>query len=208
MKNKLFVALIGLIVLSAFNGAPRYFTGRIDFVYSFQDAQGKDITAQMAALVGGGQQYFVDEGNYKSFTDKGRFQQLYRSDSNIYYQGLPDQSIRKIDASSGASQVFTVKKLADHETIAGYDCEAVEINTDDGTTTYYYSEKIKLNPSLYKRHAFGDWNRILEATGGALPLKFEMINMRQGFIVWTATATSVKAGRVSGKEFEVPEGNR
>lgn len=206
MKNTIPAALLCVIVLTSFSHAPRYFTGRIDFVYTFHDAQGNDVTEKMAPFAGRGQQYFVNEGNYKSLTDKGRFQLLYRSDSNILYQAvLPGQPIQRIDAATGASETFFVRKLTEHETVAGYDCEAVEINTDTGTTTYYYSPKITVNPLLYKRHAYGDWNRVLEATGGALPLKYSMINMKQGFMVWTITATSVKEGELNGAAFELPK---
>lgn len=201
-KNLSFILIV--LFFSSLQYPTNYFTGKIVYKYQFEDAKGNDITDAMAKVIGKEQHYFINEKNYKAYDEKGNLLQLYNSDSNNYYQITKDKAVQKIDASIATSQIFTVKKLKIKETIAGYSCNAIEVITDDATTTYFYAPTIKINADVYKKHNYGEWNKILKATNGSLPLKFSMINHKQGFITWTCTAVSIKKQKLTEEDFDIP----
>jgi hypothetical protein len=182
----------------------KYFTGKIVYKYQFKDANGTDITDAMVNVIGKEQHYFVNDKNYKAYDEANNLLQLYNSDSNFYYQIAKDKSVQKIDASISTSKIFTIKKLKTKEKVADYVCNIVEVITDDATTTYYYSPLIKINPLVYRKHQYGEWNKIMKATNGSLPLKFKMINHKQGFLTWVSSAFLVQPKQLSDSDFNLP----
>lgn len=65
-----------------------------------------------------------------------------------------------------------------------------------------------MNPTVYQKHAYGDWNKVLKATNGAIPLKFKMIMHKQGFLVWTCTAFEVKKELLKDEDFQIKTLNK
>jgi hypothetical protein len=204
MMRKISLLLICIIALFAFKQPTDFFTGKIIYKYQFTDAKGNDITGAMAEFTGKEQHYFINGRNYKAYDEKGNLQQLYNSDSNSYYQIAKNKSGQKIDASIPTSKIFTLNKLDIKEEIAGYTCSAIEVITDDATTTYFYTPSVKVSPAVYQKHNFGEWNKVLQATDGALPLKFKMINKKMGSIVWVSTAIQISKQKLPDNLFELP----
>jgi hypothetical protein len=203
MKKILLLLFVACSTLS-FKKQANYFTGKIIYKYQFKDAQGKDITDAMAKVLGREQHYFISEKNYKVCDEENNTLQLYNSDSNTNYQIAKDKTAQKTDASIITSEIFTVTRLKTKEKIAGYNCSSIQVITDDATTTYFYNPAIKINSKVYIKHNLGEWNKVLKATGGALPLKFKMINHKQGFITWVSTAIDIKREVLSENIFNLP----
>jgi hypothetical protein len=202
--NQFLLGISLLITLLSFQNVKKpYFAGEIIYEYGFTDANGNDISKNFAALIGKGQHYYINEKNYKALDEHGNLIELYNSDSNTYYRVLNDKSLKKIDASISTSTIFIVKRLKIKEQVAGYVCNAIEVTTDEATTTYFYSDSIKISPIVYRKHNYGEWKKILTATNGCLPLKFQMINNKQGFIVWTSIATVISKQPLSNSSFKI-----
>jgi hypothetical protein len=203
MKKILCLFLL-LIFLSSFIPAPVFFTGKIIYKYSYTDLQGKDISGKMAPILGREQHYFIDNKNYRALNERGQYIQLYTSATNTYYY-FRGQAVQKIDASTPTSKKVIITKSPKKEKIAGFDCIALQMETDNSTIVYYYSEKVKIDPKTYAKHHFGEWNRYLEASGGALPLKFVMTDHTNKYI-WISTASEVNKKELLPADFKFPDG--
>lgn len=192
-----------LILVFSFSSDKNYFVGKIHYIYSFTDLNGNDITEKMAPFYGKEAYYYINEKNYKSTDEKNNFEQLYNSKTNLYYHFTVDNTAFKIDAATVTDKKFDVKKLNTKEKIAGYDCSAIEVETTNETTLYYFSEVIKTKAKTFSGHNFGGWNKYLKATKGAITLKYVMTN-REAKWIWTAMATEVSPMVLTEKDFEYP----
>lgn len=181
------------------------FTGEIQYKYSFTDLQGNDITAQAAPALGLKQHYFVTDSNYKSYNETNVITQLYNSNSNTYYGFWKDKTAHRIDALTRTSQQYKVTKLDRKEKILGYDCIAIQVETDNTNTVYYYSPFLRIDYKAYAKHNFGEWNNYLKATNGALSLKYIITNPQKGY-VWTVVAEKITGMKLKAKDFEFPKG--
>jgi len=201
--KKLILLFTFLVTLTALKTKEELFTGKILYKYSFTDLQGNDINNKLIPYLGSEQHYFIDNKNYKTL-NQDKLQQLYNSETNQYYYFTDTNAAQKIDGSKPTSQKFTITKLETTEKIAGYACKAIQIETDEAITIYYFSPQIKTDKNVFAKHSFGEWNKYLEATDGALALKYIMTNKKQGFI-WTSTATEIAKLKLTAKDFSLPE---
>ncbi|WP_162056483.1 hypothetical protein [Pontibacter pamirensis] len=200
--KKLVLLFTVFVALAAFKVIVKPFTGKILYRYSFKDLQGNDINEKLVPYLGSEQHYFIDNKNYKSLY-QGKLQQLYNSETNAYYF-IPDgRSAQKLDGSQPTSQIFKVTPLNKTEKVAGYSCKAIQVETDNATTVYFYSPEIRTDKKVFSKHGFGEWNKYLEATDGALALKFVMTDKKNGF-VWTSTATEVSKMDFGTGDFVLP----
>ena len=202
--NKFFLALAIVFTLSSAISIPPPFTGKIQYKYSFSDLEGKDITEKAALVLGREQHYFVSDSNYKSHDESNNITQLYDSRTNTYFGFWKNQTAHRIDALTRTSQKYMIRKLDKTETILGYKCRAIQVETDETSTVYYYSPLLRINPKGFSKHNFGDWNRYLEATDGALSLKYVITNLKKGY-VWTIQATKITKMQLGAGDFEFPK---
>ena len=203
--KKLASLICTIAILSSFAPANEMFMGKIIYKNSATDMAGNDITAAVAPYVGFEQHYYIDGKNYKSTDEKGNLRELFHSSDNIYYSIGPDNMAEKIDASTNGATSIKVNKLDKKEKIAGYDCVSIQIVTEKSDITFFYSPLLKTDAKAFSKHAYGEWDKYMEASGGALPLKFIYSDAKSGFIL-TSTATSVTKMTLLAKDFELPEG--
>jgi hypothetical protein len=204
MKKYLLILALATALTSATPGASN-FTGKIEYKYSFTNLDGKDITSDKGSEIGFEQHYFVSDSNYKSYDEENNITQLYDSRSNTYYGFRKDKTSRRIDALYRSSQQYIITKLDKKETILGYECKAIRVETDNTSTVYYYSPQLKIDIKAFTKHNFGDFNKYLETTGGALALKYVITYPKEGFI-WTILAEKVTPMKLEAKDFEYPKG--
>ncbi len=204
MKKSLLLLALGLALTSAIPDGSN-FTGKIGYKYSFTDLDGKDITSNKGSELGFEQYYFVSDSNYKSYDEENNITQLYDSRSNTYYGFWKDKTSQRIDALYRSSQQYIITKLDKKETILGYKCKAIRVETDNASTVYYYSPQFKIDIKGFAKHNFGDLNKYLETTDGALALKYVITYPKEGFI-WTILAEKVTPMKLEAKDFEYPKG--
>lgn len=201
--RKLLAITILTFVLTSFISDKDTFVGKILYKYSFTDLKGNDITDKIAPYFGREQHYFVDNSNYKAYDEKNAWMQLYNSETNSYYYFNKDNTAKKYDGATQTSKKFIVNKLDKKEKVAGYDCESIQVETDNATTIYFFNKMIKTDLKNFSKHNFGEWNRYLEATDGALSLKFVMTDHKNGYI-WTSVATEVSKQNLTSSDFIFP----
>lgn len=204
MKKFLLALAIANVLSSTTPDLPP-FTGKIQYNYSFSDLQGNDITTMTTELHGREQHYFVNDRNYKSYDESNNITQLYNGLTNTYYGFWKDKTAHRIDALTRTSQQYIITRQNKTEMIQGYECSAIEVKTDESTTLYYYSPLLRINPNGFLKHNFGDWNRYLKATNGALSLKYVITNHKKGY-VWTILAMEISRMNLKETDFKFPKG--
>ena len=158
----------------------------------------------MTPYFGREQHYFIGRESYKAFDESSNWVQLYNSKTNTYYYFNKDKSVQKIDGLTKTSQKVVVTKLDKQESIAGYDCKSVRIDADNTSTIHYYCPSIKTTSSIFAKHNFGNWNTYLEATNGALSLKFVLTDRKNGYIM-TAVAKEITKMGLNENDFKLPD---
>jgi len=203
--KKLFAYTVLLTLLVSFQSDNDIFVGEIFYKYSFTDLNGNDMEDKLAPYFGLEQHYYIDGKNYKALDENNNWVQLYHGDDNIFNFFSKDKTAQKIDGSTQTSKKIIVTKLDIKETIAGYECNAVQIETDNEKTIHFYCPSLKTDPKSFAKHNLGEWNKYLDATGGALSLKHIVTNYEYSYI-WTSVATEVNKMPLTAKDFEFPPG--
>ena len=198
--KKLFVAASVLLCSFTMAADGPWFSGKIVYHNAFATLDGQDITDKLSPLFGNENLYYISGDNYKAYTEKKQLLELYNGSTNKFQIFLNGQATT-MDAATGAAGAV-VKPLSEKATIAGYSCQSLEIDADGSSTVYYFSPKLRVNPELYSKHLMGDWATYLKASKGALPLKFVVINNKQGYKM-VSEATSVEAMTLAADEFTV-----
>jgi hypothetical protein len=201
--KKPFLFLFLLVLGSSFVPETGLFTGKIIFQNTFTDLKGNDITAQLAPYFGREQHYFIDGKNYKAYNENGNWVQLYQGATNSYYYFSTNMTAKRMDASLETSTQFKVTPIGQTGRVAGYDCHMLRTDTDKASTVFYYSPAIRINQTAFEKHNFGDWNKFLKASDGALALKFVMTDTKNGFI-WTSEAKIITRQKLAEAEFLFP----
>lgn len=202
--KKLITIFALYISITSFKSDSNLFVGKILYKYSFTDLKGNDISENLAPFIGREQHYFIDNYNYKAYDEKDNLVQLYNSYTNSYYYFNKDKTAKKFDGATQTSQKHVVTKLGIKENIAGYDCEAIQVETDNAIIIYYFNKSLKTNPKNFSKHNFGEWNKYLEATEGSLSLKYIMKDIINGYI-WTSVATEVSPQNLKPEDFLFPK---
>lgn len=202
MKRVVLFCLL-LIIGSSFVPDTNLFVGKIVYQNTFTDLKGNDITARMAPYFGREQHYFTDGKNYKAYNESGFWVQLYQSASNSYFYFSTNKTAKKMDAGLQTSSQFKVTQMKETGRVAGYDCHMLKTETEKGSTIFYFSPGIRVDQTAFEKHSFGDLNKLLKATDGALYLKFVMTDPKSGFI-WTSEAKIITRQKLSSAEFLFP----
>ena len=202
MREKRCTVRVGfylLIAITCSSCSQHYFEGKILYNYQYLDKEGKDITDRMKEVGGAEQHYFINARNYKSKNEKNQLTQLYNSATNQYYFNV-GLELQMVDAAKEFPEKNESKPLKGKQAILDIPCRSLQVISEVGVTTYFYSKKIKVDPGPFSKHRFGNWNNYLSMTKGALPLKFIV-----AFERYTLTATAVKITpmKLSDAGFEV-----
>ncbi len=194
-----FQVLFLFIICISCKRETEFFTGEILYNYSFSELNGKDITEQMVRYYGRENHFFINAKNYKSYNENSKITGLYNSSSNTYYMFLENNSVEKLDASKVTTSSPLVTKLPEKEKVLGYECSAINIESDSRTITYYYSPKVKVNPKPFLHHKLNEWGLFLIASDGALPLKWVETDLVG--IIRTAVAVKIRPVQLNDSDF-------
>jgi hypothetical protein len=159
---------------------------------------------QLNAMMGTKQEYSMKGGNYKSVFNGSFVQsQLYRqADNKMYMKMGNDEALYWTDGATNKDEVVDFKILKNQEEILGVMCDALVVTSKTNKVTVYFNSKYKIDPTLFKGHAYGNWNFIIEKTK-ALPLKTLLENAQFSL---TSIAQEVKPAKVSDETFALPAG--
>ena len=179
-----------------------WFSGKIVYHNTFKTLAGDDISAKLGPVFGLDDPYYISDNNYKMYTENKQLVELYTGATNQFRFYMNGKEAAALDAATGTPG--TVKLLAKTATITDYPCQSLQIaNEAEGTTTvYFYAPKLRVNPEGFAKHAMGDFYTFLKASNGAVPLRIEVTNTKQGFTM-VSEATAVQAMPLTAADFTV-----
>ncbi len=193
--------LFGALVAADFTSPPAgpYFSGKIVYHNTFKALTGEDLNARLGPMLGLDDPYYIADDSYKMYTENKQLVELYTGSTNQFRFYLNGKETA-LDAATGTPG--TVQPLAKTATIAGYPCQSLQIVNEAAgmTTVYYYTSKLRVNPERFAKHAMGDFYTFLKASHGGLPLRMEMTNTKQGFVM-VSEATAVQAMPLTPADF-------
>jgi len=197
MKELLSFFLLTSTVLSA-----QSFEGKITYQNTYT-SKIQDVTNdQFRGMMGSVQDYFIKGAKYKSVTNGSYAQmQLYIPSENRLYSKLSvTDTLMWSDGNSNLDEAVSYEIQKSQVEILGYKCDALVVVTKMGKATYYFSEKVKVDPELYKNHHYGNWGLIISQTK-SLPLKIEMETLQ---FTMVSTAVEMKEMELENSFFDLP----
>jgi hypothetical protein len=201
MLKKLFVLLISVIQLNLIIAQNKDFVGRILYKNTFLSPKGVDITSKVAGVLGAEQDYYINGRDYKSVCNGTAItMQVYKNESNKYYMILPNKTAQVMDGSGKADSILSITHVKTDTLILGRKCKSVVVKESKTTTTYFYDSTLTINKDNFKKHNLGNFNRYLQESNGALPIKYIVVS--QAF-TWDAEATKIEELKLTDKDFEL-----
>jgi hypothetical protein len=156
ISTLLFVLLACSIIIS-FKQDNDFFEGKMISTNTFTDLEGNNIGKQLEPYLGKQVYYYINSKNYKGYNENQQLLYLYNSASKTYQNfDLMKKNVTKYDVTIKSTTGAEVVKLPNHETVAGYDFEIIQIKKDRSITTYFYSPKIKVDYKNFMNHEFGE----------------------------------------------------
>jgi hypothetical protein len=155
----------------------------------------------LTVMTGNEETYFIKGGFYQSITNGTGFSmQQYDHRSNRLYFKKPDvDTLYWLDAGKSADRPLTFDTREDAEVILGKHCDALVVETESGTTIFYYSPRYRIDAARFQKHTYGGWAFYVNKTG-CLPLKTVIDN---GRFHLESTATEVLELELKDSFFEI-----
>jgi hypothetical protein len=180
----------------------QYFEGEIIYKNAFTSKIPNVTGEQMGKIMGTTQNYFIKDGNYKSFVDGTSIimQQFDSKTNRLYNKTNNSDTLFWFDASINTDEVINFEIIKNKEKILGFDCDALVLHTKSGTTTFYYSSKYMVATKYYTNHNYGNWNYFINKSQ-SLPLKIVVENKQ---LVMESVAMEIKSMDLGDMYFNIP----
>ncbi len=196
-----FVALALSISVSA-----QTFEGEIRYKTTYKSKMTNMTDIQLTSLMGSSLSYFIKGDKYLSRTNGTYFQwQLYVPAENRIYNKLSNsENATQIDASQAADEIIKIAIRKGVAEVLGHKVDEIVITCKNSVETYLVSSRLGADPTLFKKHRYGNWFDLLSA-GKALPLKWTFDGPQ--FSLETV-ATEIIEGKLEDKLFKLPEAKK
>lgn len=205
----LYVFILLLLMLHAgckSKAKEKYFTGTIDYAYSYEsDSMNTDSLARVRPAKG---TFRYDLYNYQS-----RF--IGQDTLTYYYSGNLNKCVSENNSQRNytcedygvlTDSVSAYKVYDTDEKVLGYSCKILEMQKRNSWVKYYVSSELKIAPATYQKHTSYNWDIYGEKAEGGLILKSEH---RFKNFVMKGVVTNIKAhpGDFSALEIDVKQMN-
>ncbi|RYY07031.1 MAG: hypothetical protein EOO36_24995 [Cytophagaceae bacterium] len=125
----------------------------------------------------------------------------YLGKKNEFYTFSNGKAVLLADTARHPDRA-TFEHLPTTTTILGYPCQTLHLVEGSVSTLVYYSAAVRVNAASFSRCTAPGWAALLQATGGALPLRTVSIDVQHD-VTATAEAISVQAMPLAAAEFTV-----
>ena len=161
-----------LFCLAGLFARAQYFEGKVIYRNVVTSKTPGLSDSALGAMVGDEETYYLKGGFYESMTNGTGFSmQLYDHRSNRMYFKKPDvDTLYWLDAGKSSETPISYETREDAETVLGKRCDALVVQTETGTTVFYYSRRYKIDAAMFQKHTYGGW-AFYVSKAGCLPLK-------------------------------------
>lgn len=180
------------------------FKGEITYSNTYKSKNTQLSNEQLSLMLGTIQNYFTQNGNYKSTTNGKLVQwQLYLNKENKLYNKMSNsETIYWNDCSIQGDNVLKVEINKNAATVLSMQCDEIILTCTSGIQKYYFNSKLSVNPNLFKNHKLGNWYDYI-SQAKAFPLKMVIENKQ---FEMTSIATKIEAKELSNSFFDLPKG--
>jgi hypothetical protein len=171
--------LLSLLCLVALCARAQYFVGKVIYRNTVTSKMAGVSDSTMAAMIGDEESYFIKGGFYQSITNGRGFsiQQYDHRNNRLYFKNPDIDTLYWLDAGKTAEKPVSYEIREDAEVVLGKHCDALVVQTDGGTTVFYYSPRYPLDAAMFMKHQYGGW-AFYVSKAGCLPLKTVIDNER------------------------------
>lgn len=201
MNRILVFVLITFSTLTVFG---QNFEGKITYSNTYESQNPQMTDQQWQTMMGGTQEYFIKNGDYRSVTNGTVMQwQIYvNSENRLYSKMANSETAIWNDGLINVDTISNVKLNKNVIKILGYDCDELILTCKSGIQKYYFNTSLKVNVSLFENHKFGNWYTFLKESN-SLPLKM-IVNNAQ--FTMESIATEVTEMKIKDSDLQLPEG--
>ena len=200
--NKFLLIYAVLFVLSCKTPGNKYFTGIIEYAYTYtSDSLNADSLAKTRPSLG---VIRYDTLNYQSI--------FIGADTNInYYSGVLNKCLSQTnhfgnyecqDYGAFTDSIISFRIIDTDEKILGYSCKILEVQKKNSWLQYYFSTDLKVAPATYNKHISYNWDLYGEKADGGLILRSEH---RLKYFTLKGIATSISQSDHNFKALEIEE---
>lgn len=182
--------LMGLVVPPA-----REFSGCIVYETECQTLAGETLQYAVKPK----SWFYVQGNNLKFFDRKKQLTGLYLGDKNELYRFDNGQAVLEADTTLRPVPPM-VTCLPATATILGYSCQVLRLVQDGRPMLVFYSPAVRVSAAGFSRCTLPGWYTLLQATGGALPLRVITVDAEHDITI-TQEAISVEALPLLASEF-------
>jgi len=197
--------IIPLLFLLILNNSiqAQNFEGSIEYRIKYTPKTNSIIEKDLIKSAGDFTKTYYKNGYYLDLCDSQFMSyQLFRYDKNAIFhkKRLDSDTLVKTNTIAKKNEKFKYKIYKKTDTILGYLCDKLIITSSDVKTTYYYSNKLSIDPKYYKNLTVLNKNKIVEIMKSCY-LRF--IHENEYFIA-DMIAVKVKREDLDDKIFEIP----
>lgn len=178
------------------------FEGKVVYKNAYKSKIPNATSEQLSSMMGTTQEYLIKGGNYKSSTNGTFFQwQLYIIKENKLYNKMANSpTILWNDGAVNPDEVIKSEINKEVIDVLGQKCDELILTCKSGVQKYYFNSTLKVDPKLFEKHKFGNWNEVISRTN-SLPLKM-IIDSPQ--FTLECIATEIVPVKLDDKIFELP----
>ena len=143
--------------------------------------------------------FYIQGSNFKYYDRHQKLQQLYRGSENRFYRFEKGQAVLVADTACPAAGA-ALTYLTTTATILGYRCQVLQLVQAGVSTLVYYSPQLRVKAAAFSRCPVPGWFALLQATGGALPLRTIAVDVEHD-VTSTSEAISIQTMPLAAADF-------
>ncbi|MGI4875738.1 MAG: hypothetical protein ACRYFX_31665 [Janthinobacterium lividum] len=173
------------------------FGGRIVYENEFQTLAGETLYFAVKPK----NWLYIQGNNFKFYDRHQKMQQLYLGHENRFYRFEKGQAVRVTDTAHPVAQAVPTY-LTTTATILGYRCQTLQLAQGGVSTLVYYSPQVRVKAAAFSRCPAPGWFALLQATGGALPLRTIAVDVEHD-VTSTSEAISIQTMPLAAADFTI-----
>lgn len=184
------------LLLAALAAAPAahtpWFSGCITYRLEARDAAGEPLETSFGAE----NKLYISSSGYKMLAAHDRLLELYDSQTGrLQAFGADGRPSAQADTARPV-----IRPVAATQQVLGYSCQAVQVRVPGVVSTVFFAPSLRVNPASFRAPASGSTGVLLQATGGALPLRVVTVGTQAGFTL-VSEATAVQPLPLGAADF-------
>lgn len=196
-RKYIFAVAFFSVVFTTLNA--QNFCGHIKYRYIYLRAKtGKDITKKTRDVKT--EDFYICGKNFKTYYD-GKLESIYFGDSLTYFQSATDKVMGYVKADSAYGQDVPLYTNFKDNSYKGKEYRSMENGPVGDKITYYFSDRVKIDPAVFSDMQLYHWNTFFNASQGAIRL----ISIYEGEeITIISEVSKIEDLNLTPKDFEVP----